>query len=425
MPQAAALVGLEKRLFLKERELGALLEITQAITQDSTEADLYKIYQFTLIGQLGVRQLALFVLDDDAFELQVNYGTSLPAGTRFTRAEVGAWCPGGPCPVADLQLDPLPDARQGAAAWQEFELLVPVRQQETVQALAFVGTMQGDYASQEALAFLETLSNILLGAVLSRRLARQRETLLVAEATVRREIEIAQQVQQLLFPQRLPNDAHLAVYATYQPHTEIGGDYYDVVELDADRLLLCVADVSGKGVSASLLMSNFQAGLRTLLRTDADLATVVRELNHLIFSNAAGEKFITAFVAIFDRRTGALTYVNAGHNDPLLLPDAGPAEALHAGTVMLGIMSELPPFAVGQTALPPRSLLFLYTDGLSEVFDAQHQEFGEAGVLDTLVGHRYLPLPRLHRALLARTAGFSAEGSRFADDVTMLSLRVK
>jgi len=420
MPQTTALVGLEKRLFLKERELGALLEITQAITHDSTEAELYKIYQFTLLGQLGVRRLALLVLDDDAFELKVNYATSLPAGARLTRAEASGWCPDGPCPVASLELD-----APTSALWQEFELLVPVRQQEAVRALVFVGTMQGDYASREALAFLETLSNILLGAVLSLRLARQRETLLVAEATARREIEIAQQVQQLLFPQRLPNNAHLAVHATYQPHTEIGGDYYDVVELDADRLLLCVADVSGKGVSASLLMSNFQAGLRTLLRTDADLATVVRELNHLIFSNAAGEKFITAFVAIFDRRTRALTYVNAGHNDPLLLPDCGPPDLLHTGTVMLGIMPELPPFEVGHAALPPRSLLFLYTDGLTEVFDQQHQEFGEAGIFDTLAAHRYLPLPGLHRALLARIAAFNAEGTRFADDVTMLSLRVK
>lgn len=416
MPHQATVAGLEKRLFLKERELGALLEITQAITHNSAEADLYKIYQFTLIGQLGVRRLALYVLDEGAFRLKVNFGTALSNDSHFLPAEVAGWCLTPTCRVKDLNL---------GAEWENFELMVPVRQQENVQALVFVGTLHGDYASREALSFLETLSNILLGAVANLRLARQREILLMAESAVRREIEIAQQVQQLLFPQYLPNNGHYALHATYQPHTEIGGDYYDVVEIDKHRLLVCVADVSGKGVPASLLMSNFQAGLRTLLRQGVDLVTIVRELNHLIFRNAGGEKFITAFLALYDRRTQVLEYVNAGHNDPLLLPDVGPPEPLHEGTVMLGIMPDLPPFRVGLAAMPPHSLLFIYTDGLTEVFNEQQQEFGEEGVLHTLGRNRYLPLPRLHQELLHCIQQFNVNDERFADDVTMLSLRVK
>ncbi len=396
--------------------MGALLEITQAITHDSSEADLYKIYQFTLIGQLGVRRLALYVLEESVFKLKINFGTTLPPNSHLLPAEVGKWCTDVPCPVESLGL---------SEAWQNFELLVPVRRRDMVQALVFVGTVQGDYASSEALSFLETLSNILLGAVANLRLARQREALLVAEAAVRREIEIAQQVQQLLFPQHLPNNAHYALHATYQPHAEVGGDYYDVVEIDAHRLLVCVADVSGKGVPASLLMSNFQAGLRTLLRQGANLATTVRELNYLLFRNSGGEKFITAFLAIYDRRTQVLEYVNAGHNDPLLLPDTGPPQLLHDGTIMLGIMDELPMLKVGLTTMPPRSLLFAYTDGLTEVFNNQQEEFGEAGVLRGLTRNRYLPLPGLHQELLHCIREFNANDDRFADDVTMLSLRVK
>jgi sigma-B regulation protein RsbU (phosphoserine phosphatase) len=401
---------------LKERELGALLEITQVITQDSVEVDLYKIYQFTLIGQLGVRKLALYVLEEGVFWLKVNFGTALPANSRFALPEAMQWCPASPCPVEQLGL---------GDAWQTFELLVPVRHQGSVQALVFVGTTQSDYASSEALAFLETLSNILLGAVANRRLARQREASLMAEAAVRREIEIAQQVQQLLFPQHLPNNEKVALYATYQPHTEIGGDYYDVIEIDADRLLLCVADVSGKGMPASLLMSNFQAGLRTLLRTDADLATIVQELNYLIFRNSGGEKFITAFLGLYNRTTEVLEYVNAGHNDPLLLLDTGPPQLLHDGTVMLGIMDELPMLKVGLARIPPHSLLFTYTDGLTEVFNAQNEEFGEAGVLETLLRHRYLPLPKLHQELLRLIHAFNVNDDHFSDDVTLLSMRVK
>lgn len=416
MPQSAAVASLEKQLFFKERELRALLEITQAITHDANEGDLYKIYQFTLIGQLGARRLALYVLDDKQFRLKISFGTSLRAGAYFAPADLPQLCRTQPCPVPELALGP---------EWAGFELLVPVRQQEAVQALVFIGTTHADYATREALGFLETLSNILLGAVANRRLARQREASMMAEAAVRREIEIAQQVQQLLFPQHLPNNKHFAVQATYLPHTEIGGDYYDVVELGPDRLLVCVADVSGKGVPASLLMSNFQAGLRTLLRQGTNLATIVHELNHLLFRSSGGEKFITAFLGLYDRRTQVLEYVNAGHNDPLLLPDHGPAQRLHEGTVMLGIMPELPTLKVGLARVPPHSLLFLYTDGLTEVFDDQQNEYGEDGVLGLLARSRYLPLTRLHQELLHDIRRFNTSGEKFADDVTLLSLRVK
>jgi sigma-B regulation protein RsbU (phosphoserine phosphatase) len=416
MPQIDALAILEKRLFFKERELQALLEITQAITHDANEADLYKIYQFTLIGQLGVRKMALYVLEEQDYKLKISFGTPLHFNSYFTPASLPTRCQTQPCPVPELGL---------STEWQPFELLVPVRQREAVQAFVFIGTTHADYATREALGFLETLSNILLGAVSNRRLARQREVSMMAEAAVRREIEIAQQVQQLLFPQKLPNNAQVALHATYQPHNEIGGDYYDVVQIDADRLLVCVADVSGKGMPASLLMSNFQAGLRTLLRTDADLITIVQELNHLIFRNAGGEKFITAFLGLYKRSTQELEYVNAGHNDPLLLPDAGPVEALHDGTVMLGIMDELPPFQTGLARMPPHSLLFIYTDGLTEVFNNEQEEFGEVGVLDVLARNRYLPLTKLHQVLLDCIRAFNVDDNQFADDVTLLSLRVK
>jgi sigma-B regulation protein RsbU (phosphoserine phosphatase) len=135
MPQTDAIASLEKRLFLKERELGALLEITQVITQDSVEVDLYKIYQFTLIGQLGVRKLALYVLEEGVFWLKVNFGTALPANSRFALPEAMQWCPASPCPVEQLGL---------GDAWQTFELLVPVRHQGSVQALVFVGTTQSE-----------------------------------------------------------------------------------------------------------------------------------------------------------------------------------------------------------------------------------------------------------------------------------------
>ena len=405
---------LKRQLLLKQFELDTVLGVAHDMTaRDHSVDELYHMLRLTLQGQRNVVQLLLVAREGHEFRARLALGSELAEAGKLTLSP--QLLDGGvtePQAVEDLQLGP---------AWDRYELVIPIMRQKQVAAYVFVGGLRTDYDRQQLIPFLSSLANTLVGAVENRRLQTQR----VADAAVRKEIEIAQEVQAMLFPRQLPNDDHLAMERSYVPHTEIGGDYYDVVEIDDDRLLLCVADVSGKGVPASLLMSNFQAGLRTLLRQGVALATIVPELNHLLFRNSGGEKFITAFLGIYYRRTRRLQYVNAGHNDPLLLADNGTVQPLRHGTVMLGIMEELPLLRVGEVEIPPRSLLLLYTDGLTEVFDADNNEFGEEGVLDVLHRGRYLPLPKLHKELLRRINAFSAHNAQFADDVTILSCRFK
>ena len=405
---------LKRQVLLKQFELDTVLGMTHDMTaRDHSVDELYHMLRLTLQGQRNVVQLVLFAREDNEFRVRLTLGTDLAQAEKLPLSQY--LLDGGvtlPQAVEDLHLGP---------EWDRYEMVIPILRQRKVAAYVFVGGLRNDYDRQQLIPFLSSLTNTLVGAVENRRLQAQR----VVDAAVRKEIEIAQEVQAMLFPRRLPNDAHLAMERSYVPHTEIGGDYYDVVDIDADRLLLCVADVSGKGVPASLLMSNFQAGLRTLLRQGVALATIVPELNHLLFRNSGGEKFITAFLGIYDRRTRRLQYVNAGHNDPLLIADNGTVQTLKHGTVMLGIMEELPLLRVGEVEIPPHSLLLMYTDGLTEVFDADNNEFGEEGVLDVLHRSRYLPLPKLHKELLRRINDFSAHDAQFADDVTILSCRFK
>ena len=405
---------LKRQLLLKQFELDTVLGMTHDMTaRDHSVDELYHMLRLTLQGQRNVVQLVLFAREDNEFRARLALGTDLALAEKLPLSQY--LLDGGvtlPQAVEDLHL---------GSEWDRYEMVIPILRQRKVAAYVFVGGLRNDYDRQQLIPFLSSLTNTLVGAVENRRLQAQR----VADAAVRKEIEIAQEVQAMLFPRKLPNDAHLAMERSYVPHTEIGGDYYDVVDIDADRLLLCVADVSGKGVPASLLMSNFQAGLRTLLRQGVALATIVPELNHLLFRNSGGEKFITAFLGIYDRRTRRLQYVNAGHNDPLLIADNGTVQTLKHGTVMLGIMEELPLLRVGEVEIPPHSLLLMYTDGLTEVFDADSNEFGEDGVLDVLHRSRYLPLPKLHKELLRRINDFSAHDAQFADDVTILSCRFK
>ncbi|MBC7448271.1 MAG: PP2C family protein-serine/threonine phosphatase [Hymenobacteraceae bacterium] len=429
--------NLTRELHLRRQELRALLDITEALNNDAlTEEALYRTFGFTLLAQLGYSPVALFVPEvavsvaEGTLEIDVEASPwhcrmSLPPKHDFRGMTLPlALCAPGPGAGA-ISVDSVP------APWHIFRTVLPVLHHQRLLAFVLVGeALQGktvaNYADQETHTFVQTLSSIVLVAAQNRGLARER----LAREVLQREIEIAREVQQMLFPKHLPDTAAVHVHATYIPHARVGGDYYDCLDLGLDRYLLCVADVSGKGVPASLLMSNFQAGLRTMARRSDSLAEVVTELNHLIHSNAQAEKFITAFIAVYDGRTREVRYVNAGHNPPLIAYPDGTMQPLTDGTLMLGVLEPLPFLTEGRTAaLPPGAVLLIYTDGLTDVFSLAGAEYGDEGVIASLRRAQPLPLPELHAALLRDLAEHSPVSATnpnpFPDDITILSCRFK
>ncbi|MBC3542304.1 PP2C family protein-serine/threonine phosphatase [Rufibacter sediminis] len=398
----------EQELNLKKLELAALLEITKAINNNLPEEALYKIYHFTLLAQLNIRRLSLFLIDEE-WECKVSFGTQhnfremeLPAEITELR-EITS--------LSDLDID---------RRWHDFEIVIPITHNNRILAFVMIGNVNAYYTTLGALSFVQTLSNIILVAMENRRLERHRLT----QEAMRKEIEIAREVQNMLFPKSLPNNQDVAIHATYIPHSSIGGDYYDYVPIDKDQFLFCVADVSGKGVPASLLMSNFQAGLRTILRQTTNLSTIVSELNDLIYRNAIAEKFITCFLAIYNRKTRELSYVNAGHNASILLYEDNTCRLLEEGCTMLGIFDELPFLPVTTVHVPHNSLVLCYTDGLTEVFNQDEDEFGIENTIRVLQKCRYVSSKNLHRQLLQEVNSYNV-GTSFSDDITLLSCRFK
>lgn len=398
----------QQELNLKKLELSALLEITQAINDNLPEPALYKIYRFTLLAQLQISRLVLFV-HDESWECKVCFGTEqdftkqqLPSSIRNIR-EISK--------TANLQVD---------KKWRTFDIVIPIVHNGKVLAFVMIGKIQPYYHNLGALGFVQTVSNIMLVAIENHKMARQR----LAQESIRREIEIAREVQTMLFPKSLPNDSDVVIHASYIPHSSIGGDYYDYIEIDQDQFLFCVADVSGKGVPASLLMSNFQAGLRTILRQTSDLNTVVAELNNLIYRNAIAEKFITTFLALYNRQTRELSYVNAGHNSPILLYENNSHLLLNEGCTMLGVFDVLPFMSVAKVTVPKNAVLLCYTDGLTEVFDEDEAEFGIEGTIEFLKRNRFLSSKMMHLQLLREINLYNEEVS-FNDDITLLSCRFK
>ncbi len=395
----------KKLLHLKELELNSLLEITQAINSNMPEEALYKIYHFTLIANLNINKLALFVFDDD-WECKVNYGTVKNYKNYTVTPEI-------------LAINKITEVKGSLEGFDEFDKVIPISHKTTVLAYVLMSSTEQQMTAEDVnSSFVQTFTNIIIVAIENKKLARKE----LAQQAFRKELEIAKEVQSFLFPKNLPDNQHVRIKASYYPHDSIGGDYYDYIKFSNDAFLICIADVSGKGIPAALLMSNFQASLRTLVRQTKDLKQIVEELNYNILDNAKGERFITFFIAIFDLQTNKINYINAGHNPPMLLSDSE-VIMLDKGTTILGVFNKLPFVNEQEIALPENSLLFAYTDGLTETSSEQGEEYGNERLqafLEQMKEEENL----LHTSLYEELIRFKGK-TKFPDDITYWSCRIK
>ncbi len=402
---------LKNKYEIKELELNALLEVTEAINSNVPEESLYKIYNFTLRSNLSIRKLALFVLDEK-WNCKVNFGTT----TNFFGVDL---------PDYFKTLNGISSLKPNEnSEFAEFDIVIPVAHKRNNLAIAFVGGIYQDesrFESEDALRFIQALSNIIIVAIENKKLARKQ----LEQEALRKELEIASDVQQFLFPERLPYTDMLKLEASYLPHDRIGGDYYDFVPINKNQFLICVADVSGKGIPAALMMSNFQASLRTLLRQTPNLTDIIEALNYQVLENAKGEKFITFFAAIYDLHLKTMVYVNAGHNPPLLVDKKNGLRFLEEGSTVLGALHPLPFINKGFITGLDDFLLFCYTDGLTETLNEAGDEYGQESLVKYFQREDVLErdLKTIHQDLIVALDCFKGRNS-YHDDITMLSCRV-
>jgi phosphoserine phosphatase RsbU/P len=404
-------LDIKKQFEIKELELNALLEITQAINSNLPEESLYKIYNFTLRSNLNIKKLALFVLDDE-WNCKASFGTD----NQFLRAKLL------PEFKTIQDITHLKDFEQ--CDFTEFDIIIPVAHKSHTLALVFVGGLDKNdprYENEDGIRFIQALSNIIIVAIENKKLARKQ----LEQEAFRKELEIASDVQQFLFPETLPNTPLLKVEASYLPHDRVGGDYYDYIPINKNQFLICVADVSGKGIPAALMMSNFQAVLRTLLRQTPNLTDIVEALNYQVLENTKGEKFITFFAAIYDIRLKTMVYVNSGHNPPLLYDKANGLRLLEEGSTVLGAMHPLPFLNEGFVTGLDDFLLFCYTDGLTETVNEQGQEFGVESLTEYFKAKDTLTkdLKVIHQDIIVALDKFKGKNG-YHDDITILSCRV-
>lgn len=405
MPESA----LQNKYDQKELEVNALMEITQAVNGNLSEDHLYKIFEFTLRANLKLDKLTLYVKEAD-WECKVQFGTK----KDFKTVALGKSC---------LQVTETTEIRKlnlEVPCFTEFDIIIPVKHKDRLLAFVFVKA-KSELEDLVDTTFIQALSNIMLVAIENKRLARKQ----LEQQAFQRDMEIASTVQNYLFPKNLPKEGRVQIEAFYQPCQTVGGDYYDYITLDEDnQFVVCIADVSGKGIPAAILMSNFQAVLRTYARKAAGPLEVIHELNYQLCQNANRENFITFFMAVYDYNTKELRYINSGHNPPMLMNGNSEIQKLTVGSTVLGAFDPLPFIQMGSVKDLDEFTLFLFTDGLTETFNAKDEEFGPERLEEFLKINQKRSLGEIHHSLL-KDLDEHRDGLPFNDDLTFLSCRVE
>ena len=369
--------NLENQLKIKDFKLNSLLEITNAINTNQPIDQLSRIFEFIIKEQLGFDKFLLFNKQDE-------WNCMLKVGYKGKIKDI------------DVQRDlfRFKDITviesSPSNIINEFDIIVPIIHKEIPLAYLLIAGLEHKKLkvseTMSNMSFIQTLANIIVVANENKRMAKAS----IKQERLKKELEIASAMQKLLFPTDLPSNKRMDISAKHKPRHEVGGDYYDFIPLGEEEYILCMADVSGKGISAALLMANFQATIRTIFHYQRfDMEFLMEELNKKVMKSAKGEKFITFFIAHYNADTRILKYVNAGHNHPFIT-NGKKVEMLNLGSIGLGMMDELPFINVGEIELKPNTTLILYTDGVVELEDLNENYFG----LDRLVKmvHSYYPL---------------------------------
>jgi len=366
-----SLLTATKELEARNLMVTTLFESARDFTGPKTKEELLRILSYRLMGQLMVSTFGVFLREPlNDVDLIVNRkDASTLADIHPTMIEIDR-----PIRFSDLDAN---DPLRLTAEQHGIALAAPMTVHGVKKGvIATKAKLNAREFTDEELSFLEALGNTAMTAIENERLIQSE----MIKHRIEGELQIAADIQRKLLPEHLPQFDRFEVAADARTSRQIGGDYYDVVKLDEDRTLFAIADVSGKGVPAALVMANVQAALNVLARLELTLSTLMERINSLVCMNTEPGVFVTMFVLVLNHRTGAIEYVNAGHNPPLLWHN-GDVIPLTTGGVLTGVIDDPPPYQIGTGEIHAGDCLVLYTDGVTEA----KQGIDEYGV-ERLVG---------------------------------------
>lgn len=397
------LLILKDLLQVKYSQMNALLEATKAINDNVSSDGLYQIYKYTLNEQICVKEIALFMYDQ-AWQRVVWENTKndlhIPIQAHFENYKS----------VKEL-------SKEEQKIFGDFKYIVPVYHKQQPLALALLGEIKEDVFHQkdEFLEFALIFTNIITVAVENKRLFKKE----LEKKQYDKELDIASKVQGMLIPKKLPKNNMYEFAGLYLPYKGIGGDYYDVIHINKDEFVFCIADISGKGVAAALVMANLQAYLNATLALKLNARKLVENLNQKIYSITNGDNFITLFMAKYNMLSKELLYVNAGHVPPILIHE-DETEQLETGCTLLGIFDELPKIQFGRKTIKPNTTIVAFTDGLSELENEEGEQFGTSRLIEFTKNNCRLGPEIFNKMLYDKVSKFKGN-VLFNDDISVLT----
>ena len=395
---------LERQLFLKQLQINRLLDITQAINNNVKSEGLYDMYKSFLNWELGLRKVALFVPKEESWACVTHIGID----DKLLKYDIIPLMP-----AFGNALKKLRDIKHPFT--DEFEMVIPVFHKDDAIAYAFIGGYENTDFSK--IQMITTITNIIAVAIENKRLFKHQ----IEQARFSHEMKLATEMQRSLVPTTLPQNGCFEVASVYQPHFGVGGDYYDFFLYKEGRYMLVVADIAGKGLAAALLMANFQANLRAIIRRTTSPEDFLQQLNRAVRRITNADKYLTMFVCDFDIVTRRMRYINAGHIPPVLIMN-NEIHYLSKGCTILGYFKQLPTLEVGDLQIPDDALLCVFTDGITDVRDPAGSYFNEELLGEFALTHKDLKPEDFNEKLMNKVETFKGE-EEFPDDITVLTCK--
>jgi len=412
---------LNKALDQKVQELKTLLDLVRGLTSNLEPDDVAQLLVLTLAGRWAVRRRALIAWKKGHPVVLRMKGMKLGDLADYEKYEEQVLKMTEAVRVADMAESDLKTKLREVQA----EVVFPIDAgDQTTGGIVVLGPRPGN------LSYADSDLEFGMGLVAQAAVAFQhswyfREA--VEQKKVEQELALAASIQQNLFPARLPKMTDLELAARNRPARTCGGDYYDALQISGQTHLICVADVSGKGLPASLLMSNMQATMRALLGRIPSLTELATLTNSLLYATTPDNKYITAILVELDPETGKGRYVNAGHQDCMLMRADGEVEWIKSTGTPLGLMAPdiielMAPYSEKSFELHPGDVLALFSDGVTEAHDEGENEFGEERLAEFLRPIRTEPAETLVDKVFCEIDRFAGSAPQY-DDITLFVIR--
>ncbi len=397
---------LQRALHLKQLQLNGLLNMTQAINNNISAIELFKMYKSFLSWEIGISRMALYVKDKEEWICATWIGLNkeeqnLKIGDRleyYNRLK-----------LIEKEVDPF---------IATFDVIIPVQHKQTPIAYVLIGNFEAEDDMYAKVQFITAITNIIAVAIENKRLFKKQ----LEQERMRREMELAGEMQRMLIPKELPSTKWYEFDCIYKPHYGVGGDYYDVISVGEDKIVFCVGDISGKGVAAAILMANFQANFHTLINKSEQLDNFIIDLNKSVNLITEGDKYITLFIGEFNFNTKKLKYINAGHSWPVVY-SKGNIHFLKKGSTFLGSFKEITDIEIGEEILDEDAFILTYTDGLTDLKN-EDDEFLKPEFLHEFVrGNHHLSAAEFNKRLMVEIEKFKGSNT-YPDDFTVLSCKL-